>query len=45
MRPNICFIAGVLASTEDFETSDDVYDAIGGLLVDAVGLEKDGEVR
>ncbi|XP_050691355.1 ATP-binding cassette sub-family F member 3-like [Eriocheir sinensis] len=39
------YVEGVLASTEDFETSDDVYEAIGGLLVDAVGLEKDGEIR
>lgn len=39
------FTAGVLTSTEDFETSDDVYEAIGSLLADAVGAEKDAEIR
>ncbi|KAK3860899.1 hypothetical protein Pcinc_033079 [Petrolisthes cinctipes] len=39
------YVEGVLTSTEDFETSEDVYEAIGGLLADAVGIEKDGEIR
>ncbi|XP_042226816.1 ATP-binding cassette sub-family F member 3-like [Homarus americanus] len=39
------YVEGVLTSTEDFETSDDVYEAIGGLLADAVGIEKDAEIR
>ncbi|XP_071519851.1 ATP-binding cassette sub-family F member 3 [Panulirus ornatus] len=39
------YVEGVLTSTEDFETSDDVYEAIGSLLADAVGVEKDAEIR
>nr|XP_053653574.1 ATP-binding cassette sub-family F member 3-like [Cherax quadricarinatus] len=39
------YVEGVLTSTEDFESSDDVYEAIGSLLADAVGIEKDAEIR
>ncbi|XP_069959698.1 ATP-binding cassette sub-family F member 3 isoform X1 [Cherax quadricarinatus] len=45
-HPSISFqLESVLTSTEDFESSDDVYEAIGSLLADAVGIEKDAEIR
>ncbi|XP_045619070.1 ATP-binding cassette sub-family F member 3 [Procambarus clarkii] len=39
------YVEGVLTSTEDFETGDDVYEAIGSLLADAVGVDKEAEIR
>ncbi|XP_047488905.1 ATP-binding cassette sub-family F member 3-like [Penaeus chinensis] len=39
------YVEGVLTSTEDFESSEDVYDAIGSLLADAVGVEREDEIR
>ena len=37
--------AGVLESPEDFDSSDDVYDAVGGVILEASGhsADEDGE--
>ncbi|KAK7063138.1 ATP-binding cassette sub- F member 3 [Halocaridina rubra] len=39
------YVEGVLNSSEDFENGEDVYEAIGSLLIDAVGADKEGEIR
>merc|ERR1712106_147965 len=39
------YVEGVLAYTDDFECADDVHDAIGSLLEDAVGSEKIDEIQ
>ena len=40
----MCF-AGVLESSDDFESSDDIYDAIGGILEEAVGSKFENEIK
>ena len=37
--------SGVLDSSDDLHSGEDVYEAIGGLLEDAVGAEREGEIR
>merc|ERR1711915_1117123 len=39
------YIEGVLNSSDDLHSGEDVYEAIGGLLEDAVGAEREGEIR
>lgn len=39
------YVEGVLNNSEDFEDGEDVYDAIGSLLEDAVGADREGEIR
>ncbi|XP_076053372.1 ATP-binding cassette sub-family F member 3 [Oratosquilla oratoria] len=39
------YVEGVLDNSEDFDTSEDVYDAIGSILSEAVGAEKDDSIR
>ena len=40
-------MTGVLESPEDFESSEELYDAVGGMIVGAVGgeEEEEGEVE
>merc|ERR1712142_414227 len=39
------YVEGVLADSDDFDSAEDVYDAIGSLLEDAVGSEKGDEIQ
>ncbi|XP_068223790.1 ATP-binding cassette sub-family F member 3 [Palaemon carinicauda] len=39
------YVEGVLNSSEDLHSGEDVYEAIGSLLEDAVGAEREGEIR